>query len=124
MESPTFDLGDVIAERQMRFVVQAGWSREVTIRIGRPVRDSRSKRAWVCPFQIEGLDADAVKGIFGSDSMQALLLSIHTSPGELSGYMRHTPGAFKHLGETDASFIDPCRTVLQYGEDMFPRPED
>lgn len=124
MEPPTFDLGDVIAERRMQFVAQAGWSREVTIRVGRPVRDGRSGRAWVCPFQIEGLDSDAVKGIFGSDSMQALLLSIHTIPGELSGYMRHTPGAFKHLGETDSSFIDPCRTVLQYGDDMFPRPED
>ena len=116
----TFDLGEVIAERTLQFVAKAGWTRDVTIRIGRPVRDQEQKRAWVCPFQVQGLDYEDVVGILGGDAMQALLLGIHTIPGQLAGYVRRNPGVFTHLGQPDTSFADSCRTVLEYAADVFP----
>lgn len=62
-----FELGEVIAERRLVFEATPGWTRDVRIKIGRPVLDASAPRvAWVCPFQIEGLGSDHVMGIFAS----------------------------------------------------------
>ncbi len=124
IEKRQFELGDVIAERRLEFESTAGWKKEFTIRVGRPVRDSRSERAWVCPLQIEGLASGEVVGIFGADAMQALLQGLHTIPGELAAFARTTPGQFTRFGRPDSSLIDPCRTVLEFAGAAFPREPD
>jgi hypothetical protein len=95
----TFELGDVIAERGLTFEPADGAARDVRVRLGRPVRDDDPLgRAWVCPFQISGLDHDRVMGIFGADAMQALLLAIHTIPIELASRVREKGGRLLHHG--------------------------
>lgn len=103
-----FELGDVIAERQLVFEATAGWRRDVRVKIGRPALDpSAAHETWVGPFQIEGLGSGRVMGIFGADAMQALLLAIHTIPAELACYVRDPGGRFLHHGGTDSSFVSP-----------------
>lgn len=116
-----FELGDVIAERRLVFHATAGWTRDVTVCIGRPVVDaSTPQRVWVCPFQIRGLGEERVRGIYGVDAMQALLLAIHTIPAEMAAYVGEPGGTFLHLGKPDDGFVSPCRTVLKYADDAFP----
>jgi hypothetical protein len=116
-----FDLGDVIAERRLVFEATPGWTRDVSVKIGRPVIDpSAPHETWMCPFQIQGLGTGRVMGIFGIDAMQALLLAIHTIPSELASYIRDPGGRFLHLGGTDTSFVSSCRTVLECAGDEFP----
>ena len=119
-ESRQFSLGDILAERSMQFVATAGWTKPLVVRIGRPVRDPESSRAWVCPYQIEGLGSGEVRGIFGADAMQALVLSLHTIPGELAPYTRDPGGTFMHLGQPDTTFVDACRTALELAGAAFP----
>jgi hypothetical protein len=116
-----FELGEIIAERRLVFEASKGGTRDVCVRIGRPVLDpSAPRETWVCPFQIEGLGTGRAMGIFGIDAMQALLLAIHTIPAELAIYVRDPGGRFLHLGDTDTSFVSGCRTVLEYAGDAFP----
>jgi hypothetical protein len=119
-QSRQFSLGDIVAERSMEFVATAGWTKLVVVRIGRPIRDPDSSRAWVCPYQIEGMGSGEVKGIFGADAMQALVLGLHTIPGELAPYARDPGGAFTHLGQPDTILVDACRTVLELAGAAFP----
>jgi hypothetical protein len=116
-----FELGEIIAERRLVFEASHGFTRDVTVRIGRPVIDTSAPReTWVCPFQIDGLGAGRTIGIFGVDAMQALLLAIHTIPAELATYVRDPGGRFLHLGHVDTSFVAGCRTALEYAGDAFP----
>ena len=105
----------------MTYVAEDGTGHEVVVRIGRPISDSiTGVEHWMCPFQITGVGDDGVKGIFGIDAMQALLLGIHTIPAELAAHIRNRGGRFQHHGEDDVSFVFPCRTVLKYSDALFP----
>lgn len=116
-----FELGEIIADRHLVFEASEGWTRDVTVRLGRPVLDpSARNETWVCPFQIEGLGRARTMGMFGVDAMQALLLAIHTIPVELATYVIDPGGRFLHLGGVDKSFVSSCRTALQYAGDAFP----
>jgi hypothetical protein len=120
----TFDLGEVIAERRLTFEAEAGWSRDVDVRIGRPIPDpSEPNHAWVCPYQVFGLGRDRVMGIFGADAMQALLLAIHTLPAELAAFMREPGGRFLDHKQLDTSFLTGCRTALECVGDVY-RPDE
>src|SRR5262245_7877073 len=66
-----FELGEVIAERQLVFEAAPGWTCDVIVKIGRPVPDlSAPHETWGCAFQIQGLGSGRVMGILGVDSMQ------------------------------------------------------
>lgn len=119
-----FEIGEVIADRRMTYVEDNGNSRDVLVRIGRPVPDLIDDvEQWVCPFQIMGIGDGAVKGIFGIDAMQALLLGIHSIPAELAAHVLYQGGRFQRYGEDDTSFVFGCRTVLTYSDEMFPATE-
>jgi len=119
--SRPFDLGDVIAERQMTFQPRGGEPQQISVRIGRPARDvSAPRETWVCPFQIAGIGDGETHGIFGADAMQALLLAIHIIPVELAAYARDAGGQFLRFGEPDSSFVAACRTTIEYAGDDFP----
>jgi len=114
----TFELGDVIADRRLVFEATEGWTRDVSVKIGRPVRDTSAPReTWVCPYEIQGLGTGRAMGIFGVDAMQALVLAIHTIPSELAAYARNPGGRFLHLGRVDTSFVSACRTALESAGD-------
>jgi hypothetical protein len=118
----TFELGDVIAERRMTFQPRDGGPQEVTVRIGRPILDASAPRpTWVCPFQITGIGDGETHGLFGIDSMQALLHTVHTIPVELAAYARDADGQFLLFGKPDSSFVSACRTTIEYAGDDFSR---
>ena len=109
----TFELGEVIAERAITFKANAGWSRDVVVRLGRPMADgSHGNRNWMCPYQVAGLGRDRVMAIYGVDAMQALLLAIHTIPAELAAYMRDPGGVFLYFDAVETGFLLPCRNTL------------
>jgi hypothetical protein len=118
------DLGDVIAERILQFEAPGMGVREIVVRVGRPVCDPGAvHETWMCPFLILGLGDERPIGIFGSDSLQALLLSVHTIPVTLASYARDAGGSFRQYGEPAAGFVGPCRAVLEYAADVFREPE-
>jgi hypothetical protein len=112
MTTRTFELGELIAERRLTFEAASGSTKEVVIRVGRPVQDLPG-HAWICPYQLEGLGRGTVLGIFGVDSMQALLLAIHTIPAELNAFAREPGGRFLRNGAPEEGFVNPCRFVLE-----------
>jgi uncharacterized protein DUF6968 len=117
----TFELGDLIAEQRLAFEADAGLSREVWVRLGRPVADSSDDgRSWLCPYQIAGLDHDRVMAIFGVDAMQALVLAIHTIPAELSAFTKNPGGRFLYLDHPDVDFLHACRVCIETVGDVFP----
>jgi hypothetical protein len=119
-----FELGTLIAERLIEFEAKTGVRTPVAVRIGRPIVHEREPHElWVCPFQIEGLGSSEVRGCFGIDAMQALLLCVHIIPADLGHHLRAEGGRFLYLGEPDSSFVASCRTVLQYSGDVFPERE-
>jgi hypothetical protein len=117
----SIEIGDVIAERHLTFQFRERASQKVIVRISRPVPvASQPFENWVCPFQIDGIGSRKTRGIYGADAMQALLLAIHTIPVELSVFVRDFGGQFLHWGEPDASFLDGCRSAIEYAGDEFP----
>jgi hypothetical protein len=118
------ELGEVIAERQLKFEAPGVGLRDVVIKVGRPIREATDTReTWMCPFLIEGLGHPRAIRIFGADALQALLLSLHTIPVQLAAHARDVGGRFLQFGEPAVGFVGPCRTALQYAEDVFPEPE-
>lgn len=119
-----FDLGEVIAERRFVFEAEDGSTRDVGVRLGRPVRDGEAEDdPWMCPFQIDGLGSGGVKGIFGVDALQALTLAMHTIPVELACSMRNKRGRLLSFGEPDTTFLSGCRTAIECAGDAFPPKE-
>ena len=119
--TPQFELGTLIAERQIEYEASTGERTPVTVRVGQPhVHVREPHETWVCPLQIEGLGFPQVRGFFGVDAMQALLLCIHIIPSELGQHLRKNGGRFLFLGGPDNSFVSSCRSVLEYCGDAFP----
>jgi len=59
--------------------------------------------------------------ILGVDSLQALLLAVHTVPVELAALMRRSGGQLLSFGGPDSTtFLSGCRTAIQYAGDVFP----
>jgi hypothetical protein len=117
----SFELGDVIAEQHLAFDADAGWSRDVWIRLGRPVADpSNDGGSWFCPYLISGLDCDRVMATFGVDAMQALVLAIHTIPAELAALTNIPGGRFSYLGHPELGFLRACRACIETLGRVFP----
>ena len=92
----TATLGDVIAERELEHLGDA--SARILVRIGKPTEDSAEGRDWRCPFQIIGLDDNAVHEAFGVDAVQALQLCFQMIDAHLYGQ------PVTWLGEKDLGF--------------------
>ena len=119
--SRIFELGDVIAETPLTYQPSQGAPQDVVVRIGRPMPDvSAPHETWVCAYQIDGIGDGKIRGMFGVDAMQALILAIHTIPAELGWFIRHWGGQFLKFGEPDSSFINPCRSAIEISGDLFP----
>ncbi len=120
----TFELGEVIAERELEFVPDQGEAQAVTVRLGRPVPDPRAPdRSWCCPYQILGTGRDRVFAIFGVDALQALLLALHTIPVELAAYVRQHPGKVLCWGAPDTTWLSGCHMAVELAGDVLPGRE-
>lgn len=117
----TYELGDVIAERRTTLEAADGSTRDVEVRIGRPVRDGTGENeAWVCAFQITGLGRDRVIGAWGIDAFQALLGAVHLIPVELAAAIRRKGGHYLLFGKPDDSFLHGCAMAIEYAGDVLP----
>lgn len=67
------DLGMVIAERSLSYVVPGEEPRTVVVRLGAP-QEYPGKEGWYCPWQILGVGTEDVKEAAGVDAFQALQL--------------------------------------------------
>jgi len=100
-----------IATRTLRFQRGDGSEVEVGVTLGTPVPDPRDPaRTWACPSEINGPVEHVIRAIYGVDSMQALILAIHTLPAELQALARKEGGRF--LDEDDLRIDDACRANL------------
>ncbi|MEV7924216.1 hypothetical protein [Kitasatospora sp. NPDC088779] len=82
--SAEYELGQVIASRELAFTAPDGTQRPVLLEVGLPCRDPEGPD-WYCPYRITGHPGvvDRVTAIFGVDSLQALQLALTRLPGEL-----------------------------------------
>ncbi|GAA1303287.1 DUF6968 family protein [Pseudonocardia xinjiangensis] len=80
----TYELGEVVAERQVDAIADDGHRTPVVLRIGKPLPDPLPGGDWYCPRQILGLGDEAVEASFGVDSLQSLLLSVYGMQLELA----------------------------------------
>jgi hypothetical protein len=116
-----FDLGEVIAEREVLFTPDEGEPHLMIVRLGRPRPDPRApERTWYCPYQILGINHDRVLAIFDIDAMQALILALPTVPAELAAHLRTHPGKLTRFGTPDTTWLGACRTALEYAGDVLP----
>ncbi|WP_188197672.1 DUF6968 family protein [Nonomuraea sp. SYSU D8015] len=98
----TYELGEVVAERQLEAVAEDGARTPVTVRFGRPRPDALSTTGdWCCPHQILGLGEEGVGASFGVDSLQALLLSVYKVRLELGERARAASVRLEWLGLPD-----------------------
>jgi hypothetical protein len=77
----TYELGEIVAERQIDAIAEDGARTPVVLRIGKPLPDTlpgASGGDWYCPRHILGLGDETVEASFGVDSLQAFLLCVHS----------------------------------------------
>jgi hypothetical protein len=98
----TYELGEVMAERQLEAVAEDGARTPVTIRFGKPRPDVLSTTGdWCCPHQILGLGEEGVGASFGVDSLQALLLSVYKVRLKLDQRAQAASVRLEWLGQPD-----------------------
>jgi hypothetical protein len=97
-----------IATRELELVSADGKSTSVSVTLGKPVRASQN---WTCSYRIAVFDQTSERAMVGGvDSMQALILALHTLPAELQAL------EFKHGGRIvdgpDLGLVRACKTIL------------
>lgn len=105
----TYDLGAIVAERQVECASADGTRTSVTIRVGTPRPDPLSTSGdWCCPHQIIGLGDEEVGASFGVDSLQSLLLSVYGLRVKLTARAAEAQVALDWLGMADLGLaVDP-----------------
>jgi hypothetical protein len=66
-----FDLGEIIATRQFRFIDEGNNERAVSVLVGKP-QQSGDSSDYQCPFQVIGIGSQTTQLARGYDSIQAL----------------------------------------------------
>lgn len=66
-----FDLGEIIATRQFRFIDEDNNERAVSVLVGKP-QQSDDSADYQCPFQVIGIGSQTTQMARGYDSIQAL----------------------------------------------------
>ncbi|MET1072124.1 MAG: hypothetical protein ABWY11_05705 [Umezawaea sp.] len=127
-----YELGGIVAERELPAVADDGTRSTVVIRIGTPRPDPLSANGdWCCPHQIAGLGDETVSASFGVDSLQALLLSVHALRLKLAARADEASTRLDWLGLPDLGLVvdpdvrpDPdVRRDLEARPDQDARPE-
>jgi len=99
------ELGQIVAERQLKLVLSNGVKQDAIIKIGMPFQFD-DDGTWICPYELSGQDYNYKFGMVGIDSMQALQLTLKTLPSELERWARNDQGSFEYLGEPGAGLED------------------
>ncbi|MEU8784463.1 hypothetical protein [Streptomyces sp. NPDC048637] len=104
-----YELGEVVAERQMNAFAEDGGCTQVVVKIGKPQPDTLGAgQDWYCPHQILGLGREGVEATFGVDSLQAFLLGVHRLQLELAKRAQDASVRLDWLGQPDLGLkVDP-----------------
>ena len=98
----------LIASQSLLFARDDGASIDVAVEIYEP--EAVDDRTWACAFIIRGFEDEIVRHIFGVDSMQALVLSLHVVPSEVQALARRASGRF--LTDADLGLDHACGVHL------------
>jgi hypothetical protein len=108
----TYELGEVIAVRQVDAVATDGSRTEVVLKLGKPMPDPLPGGDWCCPHQIVGLGDERVAATFGVDSLQALLLAVYSVRLRLTERAEGASVALDWLGQPDLGLkVDPAHIL-------------
>jgi Domain of unknown function (DUF6968) len=80
----TYELGDIILERDFELLDAKGNSGTVKLFIGKPYQVTESE--WRCPYQIAGITSETVRAAPGRDSIDAVLTSLQIAEVFLKSY--------------------------------------
>ena len=101
----SYELGAVIAERQLELVKADGDVVPCSVKVGQPIPDDHDD--WVCPYQLEASDSVQLFGMHGIDSMQALVLTLKTLDGEISSAAKKFGATVRFLDGDHESIFKP-----------------
>ncbi|GAA2599329.1 DUF6968 family protein [Streptomyces tubercidicus] len=80
-----YELGEVMAERELEAVTRDGGRTPVVVKLGTPHPDPLGTgEDWCCPHQILGLGDENVLAAFGVDSLQAFLMATRSLKAHLA----------------------------------------
>ena len=113
---------DAIAERRLELRTGDN-STEVVVKLGRPVPDD-ALDAWKCPYEVWFGDSCREMAIYGSDSMQALQLSIATLDMELRLGANRRGGVLYHLDEPFNSILEGSGLQVKTPADPAPLTDE
>jgi len=102
---PKYEVQVVLAEREIVFRSEDGTELPCRVRIGSP--ELRSQRDWVCPYDVSVGNSRKSFGIYGVDSIQALVLALRTVDVEIEVRARKLGMKPTWLGEDFNSVFDP-----------------
>ncbi|MGH9804248.1 MAG: DUF6968 family protein [Candidatus Acidiferrales bacterium] len=102
------DVGEVIAVRKLHVVEEGKGSREIEVKIGKPV-PYPFEDDYYCPFQVVGVGSERVRYAVGIDAVQALQLVMVALGSELYCLNRDSGGSlhWDAGGEGDFGFPRP-----------------
>ena len=97
---------DLIAERRLTLISDAGEAREIDVRIGKPKR-SPGIDEFSCECQIVGLGESRVRRIFGIDAFQSLQLTLRFISTMLNHHREESRGRlYWHEPGDDMGFAE------------------
>src|SRR5215469_5456062 len=101
-----YTIGSVVAERRYILSTEAGFPKEVIVRLGAP-QQSAEPGGFFCPFEIVGLGDGKVKRGFGTDAFQAVQLTLKMIGVDLHYYRQgYGPGFYLTNEVDDLGFPD------------------
>src|SRR5215469_13096671 len=95
-----YTIGSVVAERRYILLTEAGFPKEVIVRLGAP-QQSAELGAFFCPFEIVGLGDGKVKRGVGVDAFQAVHLTLKMIGVDLHYYRQGYGPRFYLTNEGD-----------------------
>lgn len=102
---PKYQVREVLAKREIVFRSDDGTELPCTVTIGHP--EERSDHDWVCPYEVAVGNDRKSFGIYGVDSIQAVVLALKTLDVEIEARAKELGMKPTWLGEYFSSVFDP-----------------
>lgn len=101
-----YPIKGAIADRIIEFTCADGQIESTNIFLWSPIQFGPYH--WRCPFLIRSRTFEKGAYSAGCDSMQALILALHSIPGHLTVLARKHEGSFSYFKSDDLGFPDFC----------------
>ena len=108
----TYELGEIIAIRELSLIDESGVGRRVEVRIGKPTQFPDSTD-YYAPFQITGIGSEKVLCAGGVDALQALQGVMVVVGAQLQALNSQHGGRLRWEGDSTGGFGFPDVTAPQ-----------